>query len=345
MLKPLFISLAAALVLSAPGHGLEVATQAEGELPALDDPAPSPAKERAVKRILRLRGGGVLRGPSRRTPAGQWSIKAGSQWRTVPAATVLEAVEERLALERLSALREQGRSPAEQVDGALALGLLPEACGLCDELLELHPTDTDLRVAAARAGRFLGGLPGRGDTDELERLLDLGAGPSLLMREVVVERLVTATDRSNLARTLRAELRAKRPSRRAFAAFAIGRLFPSEDPRPLLIHAVYDPSPMARESAARAISDVGAYEVAGPLVRAVGSDNGAVRLRAVEALGASRDAAFVEPLMGRLYTLTTRAGGGSGYRPPRSTCSSAPSAPTFRTSTSRWPRGPPSQTR
>jgi len=319
MLKPLFISLAVAVGLSAPGHGLEVAPQAKGELPAQDDPAPSPAKERAVKRVLRLRGGSVLRGPSRRTPSGQWSIKAGSEWRTVPAAMVLEAVEERVALEQLRALREeQGRSPAEQVDGALALGLLPEACGLCDELLELHPTDTDLRGAAARAGRYLGGLPGRGDTDELERLLDLGAGPSLLMREVVVERLVTATDRSNLARTLRAELRGKRPSRRAFAAFATGRLFPSEDPRPLLIHAVYDPSPLARESAARAISDVGAYEVAGPLVRAVESGNGAVRLRAVEALGASRDAAFVEPLMGRLYTLTARSGGGSGYRPPRS---------------------------
>ena len=319
MLKPLFISLTVALGLSAPGHGLEVTRQAKGELPAQDDPAPSPAKERAVKRVLRLRGGSVLRGPSRRTPAGQWSVKSGSEWRTVPAATVLEAVDERVALEQLRALREeQGRSPAKQVDGALALGLLPEACGLCDELLELHPTDTDLRGAAARAGRYLGGLPGRGDTDELERLLDLGASPSLLMREVVVERLVTATDRSNLARTLRAELRAKRPSRRAFAAFATGRLFPSEDPRPLLIHAVYDPSPLARESAARAISDVGAYEVAGPLVRAVEAGSGAVRLRAVEALGASRDAAFVEPLMGRLYTLTAQAGGGSGYRPPRS---------------------------
>ena len=319
MLKPLFIPLIVALTLAAPGLSLELATVARGGRLAQDEPTPSPAKERALKRVLRLGGGSVLRGPSRRTADGNWSVKAGGEWRMVPAATVVEAVEERVALERLRALREEeGRSPAERVDGALQLGLLPEACGLCDELLEAHPKDPDLRRAAARAGRYLGGLPGRGDADELERLLDLGASPSLLMREVVVERLVTAADRSSLARTLQAELRSERPSRRAFAAFATGRLFPREDPRPLLIHAVYDPSPRARESAARAISDVGAYQVAGPLVRAAESTNGALRLRAVEALGASRDGAFVEPLMGRLYTLTARAGSGSGYRPSRS---------------------------
>lgn len=310
MLKPLFLSLTVALGLALPGLGFD---------PVQDEPPSSPAKERAEKRVLRLRGGGVLRGPSRRTPEGDWSVKVGSGWRTVPAATVVGAMDERDALARLEALRADGdRSPAERVDGALDLGLFPEACGLCDELLELHPTDAELRTAAARAGRYLGGLPDRGAGDELERLLDLGAGRSLLMREVIVERLVTATDRASLAQTLRTELRGKRPSRRAFAAFATGRLFPREDPRPLLIHAVYDPSPLAREAAARAISDLGAYEVAGPLVRAVESSNGPLRLRAVEALGASRDAAFVEPLMGRLYTLTARAGGGSGYRPSRS---------------------------
>ncbi len=276
-------------------------------------------KERAVKRVLKLRGGSVLRGPSRRDSSGDWSVKAGGGWRRVPANAVLEVVEERDALARLEVLREEGsRTPAEEVDGALELGLLPEACELCDELLERHPIDLELRGAAARAGRFLGGLPARGDEDELPKLLDLGSGPSRLMREAVVERLITATDRASLAQTLRAELRSKRPSRRSFAAFATGRLFPREDPRPLLIRAVYDPSPLTRESAARAISDVGAYEVAGPLIRALESGNGALRLRAVEALGASRDGAFVEPLMGRLYTLSAQSGSGSGYRPPRS---------------------------
>ena len=56
------------------------------------------------------------------------------------------------------------------------------------------------------------------------------------MREVVAERLVTAAGRPKLLETLRSELRSKRPSRRSFAAFATGRLFPGEDPRPLLLH-------------------------------------------------------------------------------------------------------------
>ncbi len=305
-----------------PIEGLPLARTPDDETPddgTQDGKTQDDRTERAVKRVLKLRGGSFLRGPSRRSSTGDWSVKVAGGWRTVPANAVLEAVEERVALARLEALcEEEARTPAEQVDGALELGLLPEACELCDELLDRHPIDLELRAAAARAGRYLGGLPARGVEDELPRLLDLGASPSRLMREAVVERLVTAADRERLAQTLRAELRDRRPSRRAFAAFATGRLFPREDPRLLLIHAVYDPSPQARESAARAISDVGAYEVAGPLIRALDSTNGALRLRAVEALGASRDGAFVEPLMGRLYTLSARAGSGSGYRPPRS---------------------------
>ena len=298
-------------------HASDHGREAPVYRPATDDEPEE--KQRAAKRVLKLRGGSVLRGPTRRESTGAWSVKGPGGWRSVPASAVLEAVEERVALARLEALlREGSRTPTEQVDGALELGLLPEACELCDELLERHPIDLELRGAAARAGRFLGGLPARGDEDELPRLLDLGSSPSRLMREAVVERLITATDRASLAQTLRAELRSRRPSRRSFAAFATGRLFPREDPRPLLIHAVYDPSPLTRESAARAISDVGAYEVAGPLIRALESSNGALRLRAVEALGASRDGAFVEPLMGRLYTLSAQSRSGSGYRPPRS---------------------------
>ncbi|MDG1986020.1 MAG: ComEC/Rec2 family competence protein [Planctomycetota bacterium] len=275
--------------------------------------------QRPVRRVLRLRNGGVLRGPTRKDPSGGWSIKGRGGWTALPAAGVLEATEERAALLQLKALRaDAGQTPAEKVDGALALGLLPEACELCDELLEQSPTDLQLRSAATRAGRHLGGLPARGAPDEVEALLELGALQSLLMREVVAERLVTAAGRAKLLETLRSELRSKRPPRRSFAAFATGRLFPGEDPRPLLLHAVYDPSAPARESAARAISDVGAHAIGAPLVRALESGNGAVRLRTVEALGASRDGAFVEPLMGRLYTLSARSGSASGYRPPRS---------------------------
>ena len=68
---------------------------ARPEEPA-DDPADGKkdggTDERAVRRVLHLRGGAVLRGPSRRDAAGIWSVRTGRSWRTLPAGAVLLAL-------------------------------------------------------------------------------------------------------------------------------------------------------------------------------------------------------------------------------------------------------------
>ena len=125
LLIALSVDLAGASPVDATGSGAGVAVPAEARGEDLrsgplhdgrrgtrpEEPADDPADgkkdggtdERAVRRVLHLRGGAVLRGPSRRDAAGTWSVRTGRSWRTLPAGAVLEAVEERTALASLAA--------------------------------------------------------------------------------------------------------------------------------------------------------------------------------------------------------------------------------------------------
>ena len=149
------------------------------------------------------------------------------------------------------------------------------------------------------------------------RLRQLGAKGSAVVREAVVERLVTAAPRDDVKRAVREDMRSKLSNRRTFAMLAQGRHFQGEDPRGLLLHAVWDPSEAARAEASRAIAEIGSAEVGAPLVRALSSETPELRLRAAEALGHTRDDVFVPALVDRLYTLASLPqGGGGGFRPP-----------------------------
>ena len=148
----------------------------------------------------------------------------------------------------------------------------------------------------------------------------LGAG---LLKEAFAlgDRLLaefTAAPRAEVLAALKADLRSRKTGRRSFASLAMGRLFPTEDPRALLMHAVYDPAKEVRKSAALGLADMGSKEVCGPLVKALMSQNSTVRLRATEALGTTRDSLFVEPLMERVYMMAAQGGSrGGAQRPPR----------------------------
>ncbi|MEM9379107.1 MAG: HEAT repeat domain-containing protein [Planctomycetota bacterium] len=274
-------------------------------------------KERARRRVVVLHGGGVLRGLARPTAADGWEVKGKGGWRAVPASAIASVELERDVLKELEQREEDGAlPPADLVQWTFSAGLLKEGFQLGDAMLADHPRDADLRSVCASAGRYVAGFPERGASDELDRLRDLGARGSAVVREAVVERLVTAAPRDELLRAVRQDMRSKQSNRRAFAMQAQGRHFPGEDPRGLLLHAVWDPSEAARAEAARAVAEIGSAEVGAPLVRALSSETPELRLRAAEALGSTRDDLFVPALMDRLYTLAAIPQSGGGFRPP-----------------------------
>ncbi|MEM8710241.1 MAG: HEAT repeat domain-containing protein, partial [Planctomycetota bacterium] len=174
-----------------------------------------------------------------------------------------------------------------------------------------HPRDVDLRsVAAGQASRYIAGLPERGAESELEDLRELGSKGSPFVAEALVERLAVAGSRAEVLAAAQEDLGSRDAGRRSFGAMALGRLFPTEDPRALLLHSIYDPSPQVRRASALGLADMSASEVCGPLVKALASPSASVRRRAAEALGETRESIFVEPLMDRL--LTQSASGSSG---------------------------------
>ncbi len=274
--------------------------------------------ESPKRRVLQTTGGGILRGKSRQTESGGWQVKLKRGWTDLPSAAV-ESVE--LESDLLDQLDERKKNsdlaPADLLEWTLNAGLLKEAFSLGDRLVTEFPRDADLRnVAAGQASRFVAGLPERGAEDELEGLLNVGSKGSSLVAEAIVERLAGAAPRAEVLAALQADLKSRKSGRRSFAALALGRLFPTEDPRALLLHTIYDPAVQVRRSAALGLADMGSAEVGAPLVRALQSKNSTIRTRAADALGTSRESIFVEPLMDRLYTLAAPGAGGSA-RPPR----------------------------
>ena len=187
------------------------------------------------------------------------------------------------------------------------------------------PARSGLRDVCASLAPNIAGMPERGSEGELEALLELGkrasmplGGGSPATREALVERFSMAASRDELLAAVRECLKSKSTPERSFAMFLKGRLFPTDDPRGLLLSSVYDPSPDGRKIAARAVGDIGASEIGLPLVKAMYSKSPKIRQRAAEAIGFAADKAFVEPLMDRLLMLAAPRAGDGGGRAPHS---------------------------
>lgn len=181
---------------------------------------------------------------------------------------------------------------------------------LARELLADHPRDRELREVAATLGRALAPLPERPADPAAEdaaahvkRLITFAASGSRPVQEAVLQELVGAAPREVLLEACVEATRSKNWRPRAFALTAMGRLFPGDDPRRTLLHSIYDPSEHARDAAARAIGDIGVYEVAQPIVNALYASKPEIRARAIEALASARHPAFVEPLLDRMFML------------------------------------------
>ena len=299
------------------GSNLSAATTSDVRAQEAQDTPPRPRRQRASRHVILLHGGGVVRGLARPTADGGYEVKHDGSWRPIPAESIERAsLEARLLREHKRRVADDDVSAADKVQGALDSGLLKEAFAIGDALLAEDARDLDLRSVCARAARRLGGLPERGAEGEFDALRRLGATAGPMIREGLVERIVTAAPRASLLKKLGEDLRSRSAGRRSFALLCMGRLFPKEDPRAVLLHAIYDPSSSVRVAAGRAIGDIGPGAVGEPLVRGLYAKAPEIRVRAAEALGNAQSDEFVEPLMDRLYVLAAAPRGGGEGRPP-----------------------------
>jgi len=148
-------------------------------------------------------------------------------------------------------------------------------------------------------------------------LLRFGASVPGAARELAVLELKKLPRDRDLTDLLLGELRSNVVARRSFGALALRRLVPGEGVKPLLRHAVLDPSDEVRRSASFSLRAVGEPGVIVPIVRVLEtSPSASLRKNAAEALGDMGYAAAVEPLMMRL--MPGSSPGGDSNRIPHS---------------------------
>jgi hypothetical protein len=285
---------------------------------------------RALRRIVRLQGGTILRGIVRKN-GGAWELKQGAAWQPIPADAVLGVELEKVVVNRFQdALRSAFRADdplaarAKAVDQGLSEGVLQEAVDAAEVVLRDHPAHAPTRAVLHAHADLLGVPPVQRAADgslDLEALFRFASPRARVQREVAVLRLDQATtapaDRDTLRAALGAQMREVLPGRRSFAALAQGRLFPGEEVRPLLVHAMRDASEAVRAEAARAVGAAQEPGLVLPLVKALDSPSPTMRRHAAEALGHMGYAAAVEPLVARLSALASAQSAGSHRVPHR----------------------------
>ncbi|MEL6904736.1 MAG: HEAT repeat domain-containing protein [Planctomycetota bacterium] len=265
------------------------------------EPGPTPTHARGAERyVVVLASGGVVRGPAEPQENGAVRVRGtDGVWKLLPAGAVERvAPEDELLAEWRRVRRGTELEPAQRLDWLVARGLFVEGFQEADRLLDVAPHDADLRAVASRLGAQA--LPKGAD---LRALRKAGGTGSAAVQEAALRALPTSAPRADVLGALRDAVRSKNAEERGFALAALGRLFPSEDPRLPILHAMWDPSPRVRAKAARTLGDIGAREVARPLVDGLWSPTALVRVRSAEALGETGDPVAVEPLLDRYFAL------------------------------------------
>ncbi len=271
------------------------------ETPAVADDS------REARRILRLQSGQSIRVLARQKD-GAWEYKGRSGWERIDPRAVV-AVE--LESEALRAWREQ-RSGCDMKDlaerarlarSAAARGLGTEALAELDAVLDKDPDHAE-SLAVLRES-WLMSVPSIEVAAEAEgtaraELLRFGAGLPAAGREIAVIELARAKDRPALQQELARELWSPIVVRRSFASLALRRIFPGEEVKPLLVHAVRDASESVRRESARGLRTAADPALVMPLVKALGSPSVQIRANAATALGEMGYAAAVEPLVARM---------------------------------------------
>lgn len=295
------IEILASLAFALPvGEVVAVAPKAPAARAVADD-------ERELRRILRLQSGQSIRVLARHKD-GAWEYKGRSGWERIDPRAVA-AVE--LESDALRAWREERAScdakdlaaRARLARSAATRGLGTEALAELDAVLEKDPDHAD--ALAVLRDSWLMSVPSVEAAAEAEgvaraELLRFGASLPAAGREVAVIELARAKDRPALQQELARELWSPIVVRRSFASLALRRIFPGEEVKPLMVHAVRDASESVRRESARALRSAGDPALVVPLVKALGSPSVAIRANAATALGEMGYAAAVEPLVARM---------------------------------------------
>ena len=262
-----------------------------------------------LRRILTLSNGQTIRVVSKFID-GHWTYKNKRGWQDLAAGQVERALEEAAALAQYEALAKQADrknlgARVELAQRGLALGLVQEALSELEAVLLADP-DHRGAVGALQRGDLLKVPPVAGASDEAsarEALIRFASPLAAAPRELALFELAKCGDKDALRAVLTKDLGSEIVVRRSFAAHALRRLFPGTGAKPLLLHAVYDPSADVRLSCAQAIKAAGQEAWIVPLVRTLeDSDSSPARANAAEALGLIGNAAAVAPLMARLAT-------------------------------------------
>src|SRR5262245_42499547 len=232
------------------------------------------ARDREARRIFRLSSGQTIRVVSRFADE-HWEYKRGDSWRVLENGAVqnvaLEAdvLRERAALAGKAEPRDVG-ARVELARWSLGAGLVKEGLEDLDNVLTKEPDRADALAALKREG--LMNVPSVAATDDKideakQALYRFGASMPPAARELAVNELGKLPRDEALRAEILKELRSTVVTRRSFGALAMRRLYPGEGVKPLLMHAVLDPSEDVRRNASYALKAVGDPAVIVPVVR------------------------------------------------------------------------------
>jgi hypothetical protein len=283
----------------------------------LDLPQPAretDERERDLKRLLHLEGGGVVRGRSRWSE-GHWEVRTDGGWRALAPGSVTRAVLERETLAEAKRLAQEAQKGGLTLQVALAdwmlrQGLAEEALGELDSVLLADPDH-------AAALKLLASPPVplrvNGVDGGAEEICRAASAASPAVRELLVRRLAEVEGPAALEERLAKLLGSHSTRLRGLAALGLRRLFPGREVKSLLMRAVLDGSDSVRLEASLALRASGEPAVILPVVRALESTNARVRANSAEALGNMGFEAAVPALITRLASLSNApAPGGTG---------------------------------
>jgi hypothetical protein len=285
--------------------------------PTADEAATS--EERDRKRILHLGDGSLVRARTRRLEDA-WEYRAQGAWKPLPVGAVKRVVDERRVLQQAKDLERDipTGDPVRRValaDWMVSQGLTQEALAQLDQVLRAEPGQPDAIRMLQTPARALQVFRSRKSAEDLMREA-CGASPAV--RELALARLAELESEAVLYERYRETLGSHSHRLRALAAQGLGRQYPGEEVRGLLVRSVLDGSEDVRREAAVALGEANEPAVVLPLLRAMGSEHSAVRENAIQALGNAGYPAAVPSLVGHMTNVVSAVQSGGGGTAPRS---------------------------